>query len=73
MRTQTIQALRGDVLDALIWNLFGACSDEMLAQVYTLNPGLAENGAIFAEDRTVIIPVTMATMSREDRGIKLWD
>lgn len=66
-----IRALDGDTIDAICWRLYGSHSDDILAQVFALNRGIAETETLTA-GQIVTVPDTVETVAETDT-VSLWD
>lgn len=56
---QTYKTQDGDVLDGLIYRIFGYCNDDALAQAYALNQNLADYGPVLPAGVTITLPDTI--------------
>ena len=65
-----IYALQGDTVDAICWRYYG-CTQGVVEQVYSLNEGLADAGAILSQGQPVELPDVIAAPQRET--VNLWD
>lgn len=70
MATQ-IRALDGDTIDSICWRLYGSHSDDVLAQVFALNHGIAATETLTA-GQIVTVPETVEDAA-DDEGVSLWD
>lgn len=70
---QTYKTKSGDVLDGVIYGVFGYCNDDALASVYALNQNLAGYGAVLPAGLTVNLPDTITTTAPNTGTISLWD
>ncbi|CAI1614095.1 tail protein X [Serratia entomophila] len=65
-----IYALQGDTVDAICWRYYGR-TQGVVEQVYSLNEGLADAGAILPHGQPVKLPDVTAAPQRET--VNLWD
>ncbi|XPP72711.1 tail protein X [Serratia liquefaciens] len=65
-----IYALQGDTVDAICWRYYGR-TQGVVEQVYSLNEGLADAGAILSHGQPVELPDVTAASQRET--VNLWD
>ncbi|WP_017894085.1 tail protein X [Serratia sp. S4] len=65
-----IYALQGDTVDAICWRYYGR-TQGVVEQVYSLNEGLADAGAILPHCQPVELPDVTAAPQRET--VNLWD
>ncbi|WP_414618470.1 tail protein X [Serratia liquefaciens] len=65
-----IYALQGDTVDAICWRYYGR-TQGVVEQVYLLNEGLADAGAILSHGQPVELPDVTAAPQRET--VNLWD
>ena len=65
-----IYALQGDTVDAICWRYYGR-TQGVVEQVYSLNEGLADAGAILSHGLPVELPDVTAAPQRET--VNLWD
>ncbi|HBE9080974.1 tail protein X [Serratia fonticola] len=63
-------AQQGDTVDALCWRYFGR-TQGVVEQVYSLNAGLADAGAILLHGQPVTLPDVTVSPQRET--VNLWD
>lgn len=72
--TTTVTARQGDTLDLLCWRHLGTTAGGVVEQAFELNRGLAEEGAIIAEGRIVILPdAPLAPAVTTLETVNLWD
>lgn len=71
MQTRKTQA--GDVLDGLIYAVFGYCNDGALAAVYALNQNLADYGPVLPAGLTINLPDSIQTSTPNTGTVSLWD
>lgn len=63
-----------DVLDGILWQIFGFCNEALLQDTYSLNPGLCNYGAILPAGLSVVVPAEVQSQATDqDKGVKLWD
>lgn len=67
-----VRALQGDSVDAIVWRAFGRTAG-LVEQVFALNPGLAELGAIVPEGTEIVLPDPAETEQPTARLVQLWD
>ncbi|HFJ8954275.1 TPA: tail protein X [Serratia liquefaciens] len=65
-----IYALQGDTVDAICWRYYGR-TQGVVEQVYSLNVGLADAGAILPHGQPVELPDVTTAPQRET--VNLWD
>ena len=65
-------ALQGDTLDLICWRELGT-TVQVVEQVFDLNPGLADIGAVLAEGTEVILPDILPATITTRETINLWD
>lgn len=70
---QTYKTQAGDVLDGVIYRIFGYCNDAALTTVYGMNYGLADYGPILPRGVLVALPDSLDTQTPNDTAVKLWD
>ncbi|NVN02953.1 MULTISPECIES: tail protein X [Asaia] len=70
---QTYKTQAGDVLDGVIYQAFGYCNDDALAQVYALNQNLADYGPVFPVGVSIILPDNIQATAPNTGTISLWD
>ncbi|MCW2410883.1 MULTISPECIES: tail protein X [unclassified Sphingobium] len=72
-RMQSLTALQGDTVDALIWREAGLGSGSIGA-VLDANPGLADLGPILPLGTIVMVPISKAPEATRQRPLtQLWD
>jgi phage tail protein X len=69
---QTVTALQGECLDALVWRIYGTTDGRLVEQVLDLNPGLAATAAALAEGQAVTLPVITAAPPAQRDIVQLW-
>ncbi|WP_413504840.1 tail protein X [Serratia grimesii] len=65
-----IYAMQGDTVDEICWRYYGR-TQGVVEQVYSLNEGLADAGAILSHGQPVELPDVTAAPQRET--VNLWD
>ncbi|MBH1930204.1 tail protein X [Serratia rubidaea] len=65
-----VYAEQGDTVDAMCWRYFGR-TEGIVEQVYSLNEGLADLGAVLPHGHPVTLPDATAAPQRET--VNLWD
>lgn len=70
---QTYKTKSGEVLDGLIYEVFGYCNDTALAAVYALNQNLAEYGPVLPAGLTINLPDAITATAPNTGTISLWD
>lgn len=68
----TVRAIEGDTLDALIWRARGLGPAD-LPSVLAANPGIAALGPVLPKGTPVILPDISAPASTVRDTINLWD
>lgn len=68
----TVRAIEGDTLDALIWRARGLGPADLPA-VLTANPGLAALGPVLPKGTAVLLPDTPTPASTVRDTLNLWD
>ncbi|MFY9349915.1 MAG: tail protein X [Sphingobium sp.] len=68
----TATALQGESVDQLVWRVNGGGATVVEA-VLAANPGLAGEGPLLAEGRSVTIPATASPSAEPVALVNLWD
>lgn len=74
--TQVYKTCAGDVLDAVIHDAYGQCTDSQLRAVLNANPGLANKGPILPSGLRINLPDTIKENDKnalQSKGVTLWD
>ncbi|QDH14059.1 phage tail protein [Formicincola oecophyllae] len=65
---------QSQLLDEILWMVFGSSSDAMLASVYNANPGLADYGPILPGGLAITLPDGLgAAPPATNQAVRLWD
>jgi phage tail protein X len=64
---------QGDVLDAIAFGQYGACTEDTLNAVLAANYGLATYGPILPMGLTITLPDQAPTTPPVSTGVSLWD
>lgn len=67
-----IRALQGDSVDAIAWRVFGRTAG-LVEQIFEMNPGLAELGAILPDGTEITLPDAAETDQPTTQLVQLWD
>lgn len=71
---QVYKTRDGDVLDGIMYEAYGSCTNAMLRAVLAANPGIADRGAVLPAGISVNLPDNVASDdSQSRRGVTLWE
>jgi len=64
----------GDTADAIAFKYYGTLAGQVMEQLLTANPGLADMGPLLPAGVAVQLPaIVPSTTSTQAQGVKLWD